>query len=152
MKLSTALLALLLPTSAFANGWSSQIQDGIKFASIQVGTTNAIEVSCDVGINAPITAINFVLNDTVPMANSSVRLTFDKQNPMFLTMDSEGGIGSSTSEGAEDFNTVLAKLKASSTVSVRIFDGSEAKFALRGSSKAIGACEPDFARYQLAQQ
>ena len=152
MKYSIALLALLLPTAAFANGWSSEIQDGIKFASVQNGAQNAIEVSCDVGINAPITAINFILNDTQPMANSPVRLTFDKKDPMFMTMDSEGGIGSTTSKGAQDFSTVLAKLKASSTVTVRIFDGSEAKFQLRGSSKAIGQCDPDFSRYQLAQQ
>lgn len=147
MKYSAALLALLLPVTAHASGWASDIADGINFASVQTGENNLIEVSCDVGINAPITAVSFILNDTSPLANSTVRLTFDKDQPVFFTMDAEGGIGSSTANGANDFNQVLAMLKSASTVKVRIYDGSEAKFALRGSSKAIGACEPDFSRY-----
>lgn len=147
MKYFIALAALCVPFAASAASWTSEIQDGLKIASVKNGETSLIEVTCDVGINAPVTAITFVLGDRLPIANSTVRLTFDDEKPIFVNVDNEGGIGSLTPEAAQDFENILAKMKAKSSVKVRIFDGSEDKFALRGSSKALGECEPDFARY-----
>lgn len=144
----TAILAVL-STSAQADTWSGQTQDGIRTATVS-NKASEISVFCDVGVNAPITSVNFVVEGVTPLPESTVRLEFDKDEPIYLLTDVEGGLGSLNQEDAQNFENVLALLKQKSRVKVRIFDGSEASFRLTGSSKAIGACESDFSRYQLA--
>lgn len=144
----TAIFAVLT-TTAHAETWIGQTQDGIRTASV-TNKSSEISVFCDVGVNAPITSVNFMIDGVVPLPESTVRLEFDKDEPIYLLTDEEGGLGSLNQEDAQNFENVLALLKQKSRVKVRIFDGSETSFRLTGSSKAIGTCESDFSRYQLA--
>lgn len=152
MKVFVAALAGLIAFSngAVAKNWTSQTSDGIKEARVALSDVDEILVLCDVGVNAPITSINFLINGTSPIPNSNIRMVFDRDQPMFIPVDAEGGIGSLNATDADLFEKIVALLKSKSKVKVRLFDGSEEVFRLSGSSKAIGTCATDYSRYQIA--
>lgn len=143
-------LFTLVPFAVEAGNWKGNTADGIREAKVENDADNLIFVLCDVGVNAPITSVNFVVEGVSPLPDSNVRMEFDKDEPIFVKVDAEGGIGSLNAQDADMFDDVLAKLKAKSRVKVRLFDGSESTFRLSGSSKAIGQCPSDYSRYQIA--
>ena len=139
-------------TAAFpvtANKWTAETTDGVHMASV-ISEENEILVLCDAGINAPITSINFVVNGIDPMPLSNIALFFDKDQPLYVVTDIEGGIGSNTQTDATTFTQVIDLLKSANKLKVRLFDGSQHTFRLSGSTKAIGNCTPDFNRFTLA--
>jgi hypothetical protein len=140
-------MTVAFPVSA--NRWTAETVDGVHMASV-VNDANEISVLCDAGINAPITSINFVVNDIVPMPLSKIALFFDKDQPIYVTTDIEGGIGSNTQTDATTFTQVIGLMKKANKLKVRLFDGSQHTFRLSGSTKAIGNCTPDFNRFTLA--
>lgn len=140
-------LAVAFPVSA--NTWVGETADGVHMASV-ASSESEIMILCDAGINAPITSINFVVDGVAPMPLSNIALFFDKDQPIYVTTDVEGGIGSATSQDAHNFENVLTLMKSSNKLKVRLFDGSTHTFRLSGSTKAIGTCTPDFQRFDLA--
>ena len=149
MKRMITSAALLLTASA-AGAWEAQTENGIHFARTNIGPNNEISVICDAGFNAPITSIYVVVEDIAPAPNSVLFVQFDNQSPLYIKTDLEGAIASETGQEARMFNQVVAGLKNSSQVKLRLFDGSEQVFDLKGSSDAIGDCKADFDKYQLA--
>jgi hypothetical protein len=147
LLLSTIAFLTALPVSA--NTWSGETVGGVRSASV-ISEENEIMVLCDAGINAPITSINFVVNGVTPLPQSNIVLFFDKDAPLYVTTDVEGGIGSATLPDAEKFTQVIDLMKSSNRLKVRLFDGSSHTFRLTGSTKAIGNCTADFHRYELA--
>ena len=142
-------IALTVAFPVSANKWTAETADGVHMTSV-VSDSNEITVLCDAGINAPITSINFVVDDVVPMPLSKIALFFDKEHPIYITTDVEGGIGSATQADAITFTQVIDQLKSANKLKVRLFQGSEYTFRLSGSTKAIGNCTPDFNRFTLA--
>jgi hypothetical protein len=145
----TTAIAMTIAFPVAANTWTAETADGVHMASV-VSDANEISVLCDAGINAPITSINFVVDDVVPMPLSKIALFFDKDQPIYITTDVEGGIGSATQADAIMFTQVIDQLKSANKLKVRLFQGSEHTFRLSGSTKAIGNCTPDFNRFTLA--
>jgi hypothetical protein len=148
-QILTTALALSATFPLYANTWTAETADGVHMASV-INDANEISVLCDAGINAPITSINFVVDDVVPMPLSKIALFFDKDLPIYITTDVEGGIGSATQADAITFTQVIDLMKSANKLKVRLFQGSEHTFRLSGSTKAIGNCTPDFNRFTLA--
>lgn len=148
--ISTALLSMAFAVPMHAETWNGINSDGIRQAMVGGSDHTQILVLCDIGVNAPITSVNFTINGTVPLPNSQVRMEFDNEDAIYVSTDVEGGIGSLTATDAEQFDRVVHLLKSKTSVKVRLFDGSERKFNLRGSTQAIGVCPSDYSRYQLA--
>lgn len=132
-----------------ANTWTGETADGVHMAAVN-SDGNEIMVMCDAGINAPITSISFLIDGVSPVAGSNIALYFDKDKPLFIATDDEGGIGSATQVDATAFTKVIGKMKSSNRLKVRLFNGAEHKFRLTGSTKAIGNCTADFNRFTLA--
>lgn len=148
LTLATVMSCIAFPSVAAE--WKGEIFDGVLEAKVEQSSNTHIILYCDVGINAPITAINVSIAGTTPSPNSTIRFAFDNDTPIFATADSEGGIASLEQTQEEIFSMLLNKLREKSQVSVRIYDGSEETFALMGSSDAIGDCTADYWRYQVA--
>lgn len=148
-RILTTAIALMIAFPVSANTWVGETADGVRMASV-ASDENEIMVLCDAGINAPITSINFVVNGVSPMPQSNIALFFDKDQPMYVTTDNEGGIGSATQKDAENFTNVIKLMKSSNKLKVRLFDGSTHTFRLSGSTKAIGTCTPDYKNLELA--
>lgn len=142
-------LAFLTAFPAGANTWTGETIDGVHSATV-INEENEILVLCDAGINAPITSINFVVDGVQPMPLSNIVLFFDKDEPMYVTTDAEGGIASATRHEAQNFTKVIGLMKSSNRLKVRLFDGSSHTFRLTGSTKAIGNCTADFNRFEMA--
>ena len=150
MKRMIQLSAALTISATAVNAWVGQTENGIHFASTNPDVGTEISVICDAGFNAPITSISVVIDDQVPAPNSVVYMQFDNDHPLYVITDVEGAIASNTGREARIFNQVVAGLKSSANVKMRLFDGSEQVFDLAGSTEAIGDCKADFDKYQLA--
>lgn len=146
----TGVAVAMLAIPASANSWIGQLDNGIRLAKVAPNENTEILVMCDAGINAPITSVNFMIDGAVPEPKTVVRLQFNNAEPMFVMLDAEGGIGSATASDAEKFREVVGLLKEKKNVRVRLYNGIQHKFALTGSTKAIGDCQADYDRTQLA--
>ncbi|GHA41112.1 hypothetical protein GCM10008927_01750 [Amylibacter ulvae] len=150
---AAVIVATLVASPVFAGSWNGSTTDGIRLASVTTKSADEIAVMCDVGINAPISAITFAINGTAPMPNSSVMMQFDKDAPIYATTDIEGGIGTFAHPDVEQFNRIVGLMKSKSRVKVRLFNGATATFALAGSSAAIGdKCAVHGDTMQMASQ
>lgn len=150
MRNLLAVAATMVAFPVNANIWNSSSADGILMATVTT-ETDEIAVLCDVGINAPITSINFVVQDNAPAPFTNVALFFDKDAPIYIGTDSEGAIGSITPKEAADFNKILDLIKVKSNLKVRLFNGATQTFKLSGSSDALGECRADFSNVEIAQ-
>ncbi len=145
----TTAFTICFAFPAGANTWTSETTDGVHMASV-ISDENEISVFCDAGINAPITSINFVVDGVTPVPLSNIALFFDKDLPIYIATDVEGGIGSTTQQDAIEFTNIIGLMKSANKLKVRLFNGSQHTFRLSGSTKAIGNCTPDFQRFTLA--
>lgn len=89
-------------------------------------------------------SVSFTLNGKEPSGNS-VFLTFDNENPESVWI-SNGEITSDCRACAANYDYVVNKLRSHSSVHVMFTNGDAARFTLKGSSRAIGQCTPDFYR------
>ncbi|WP_284376124.1 hypothetical protein [Amylibacter marinus] len=142
------LCALIIGTAAQANIWQSETQDGVLAATVQ-SEKGEISVFCDVGINAPITSINFLIQDSAPAPLSNVALFFDKEPPIFVQTDIEGALGSTSETEAQNFSMLLERMRGANALKVRLFNGISEKFTLKGSTSAISNCTPDYQRLSM---
>ncbi|PIB24812.1 hypothetical protein BFP76_06485 [Amylibacter kogurei] len=153
MLKAAVIVATLVASPVFAGSWNGSTTDGIRLASVTTKSADELAVMCDVGINAPISAVTMTINGTSPMPNSTVMLQFDKDAPIYATTDDEGGIGTFTHEDVAQFNRIITLMKSKSKVKARLFNGETATFALRGSSAAIGdECAVHGDTMQMASQ
>lgn len=70
-----------------------------------ISDENEISAFCDAGINAPITSINFVVDNVTPIPLGNIVLYFDKDQPIYVITNAEGGIGSTTQSHSHKSST-----------------------------------------------
>lgn len=145
------IITTLIAWPSFSASWVGFTENGIHHASIGSEQNNQILLLCDAGINAPITSINFTIQNTVPMPGTQVMLKFSKAKPIYVMVDSEGGIGSNTRKESKQFIQIIEMLKSKNDVQIRLYNGETESFALNGATKAIGKdCITDYNRFQIA--
>lgn len=142
---ATSLLAS--PALSFGQDeqWQSGWGQGVAEAIVTRGPGNQIYVTCSDGGNPfSKTGISFMLGGRAP-TGEHVTLTFDNEDPENIWI-TNGEITSDCRACAANYEYVIEKLKAHSSVHVLFENGDAARFTLEGSSSAITACIPDFAR------
>lgn len=148
LLLTTATCLLLAPMTASAFGndqtWESGFGQGVAEAIITQGAGNEIYVTCDSGAGREATEIRFTIGGKSP-AGSRLTMVFDGQAPEQVWI-ADGGIKSNCRACAGTYQWVVERLKKHARVHVMTEDGATASFSLKGASKAIGDCVPDFFR------
>lgn len=141
-----SMLVIALPSHAAAETWKSGFGQGVVEATVEKGPGNYIRVSCEAGFGKPVTGIDFHLAGQSPRPNSNVTLIFDNEDPVEVQIDQFGQIGSNCRACESWFTLVLNGIRKHRSVYVRFENGLGTRFSLTGASKAIGTCEPDFAK------
>lgn len=135
------------PTWAFGRDdrWESGWGQGVSEAIVTHGPGNQIYVTCnDGGSSFSHTGISFMLGGRSP-TGSSITLTFDNEDPLPVWI-TDGEITSDCRACAGNYEYIVTKMKAHSSVHVLFESGNAARFTLKNSSNAIAPCTPDFAR------
>ncbi len=134
------LVACVASRTIAAEGrWSSDAGDGFRQARVAAGPGNEIVVTCDTGGGAG-NAIEVFVGGATPASGSLVSIIFDRAGPEEVLIDGEGSITTDSRETVGTFIGVIDGLKRHNRVTLRLADGREAVFSLKGSSKAIGDC------------
>lgn len=123
--------------------WGAYTGQGIREASVTSGPQNQLLLACDLG-GSPSrmgSSLSVEISGGKAPAGSTGTLAFDGGQPIPVTFNSENAIHvENTSASIGQFNFIVASLKRHNTVLVRLPNGEQARFSLRGSSRAIGNC------------
>ena len=122
--------------------WWSDFRQGIREAGVKSGPVNELTISCDIGspVN-PGSSISIFVDDAKAPAGSVGEMTFGRGRPIAITFNEENAITVDNSNASiGSFNYLIGSLKRHGSVLVRMPDGAQARFSLRGSSRAIGHC------------
>ncbi len=122
--------------------WWSDFRQGIREAGVKSGPVNELTISCDIGspVN-PGSSISIFVDDAKAPAGSVGEMTFDRGRPIAITFNEENAITVENSNASiGTFNYLIGSLKRHGSVLVRMPDGAQVRFSLRGSSRAIGHC------------
>ena len=137
-------LNLFLALPADAETWRDGFGQGVAEAWVDKDPGNRIYVACEAGWGRPITGISFMLAGRSPEPNSTITLIFDARDPIEVTVDKDGKVGSNCRACAGWFEFVRDKLKSSASVYVRFSEAAGTRFSLKGAANAIGECKADF--------
>lgn len=123
--------------------WGAYTGQGIREASVTSGHQNQLLLACDLGVSPSRmgSSLSVEISGGKAPAGSTGTLAFDGGQPIPVTFNSENAIYvEKTSASIGQFNFIVASLKRHNTVLVRLPNGEQAQFSLRGSSRAIGNC------------
>ncbi|MBO9422378.1 peptidoglycan-binding protein [Labrenzia sp. R4_2] len=127
--------------------WGAEFGQGIVEASVGDGNGSELRLVCNIsGLDTIASKLSFGPQSGVPSfasAGSTVEFLFDGLHsaPILLNAD-DSFVVKKDAVSIGTFNFLIGRLKKHSFVVVKLPDGQQLKFSLRGSSKAIGLCPP----------
>lgn len=125
-----------MSTTALSQQWVQTESDGLIVAEIEEGASR-LTVRCSPNIEIGQNAIRVDLNGTPVTGQTQFQFNDGSQQAVLLE---NGMMGADTDNNAALFSGVISRLKQASDVTVRLPDGAEQTFSLRGSTRAIGEC------------
>lgn len=120
--------------------WVQGYGQGVIEATVTAGAGNRILVACDTSHR--LTAMHVTIGGQTPTGDRLI-FTFDDLDPASMFFPS-GHLRSDNHAGADNFTSIIERLKRHGSVHVMTPKGDGARFTLAGSSAAIGECLADF--------
>lgn len=127
--------------------WGAEFGQGIVEASVGDGNGSELRLVCNIsGLDTIASKLSFGPQTGVPSfasAGSTVEFLFDGLHsaPILLNAD-DSFVVEKDAVSIGTFNFLIGRLKKHSFVVIKLPDGQQLNFSLRGSSKAIGVCPP----------
>lgn len=144
---STALLAVS-GTAAVAQDWSAVDANGVREASVE-NNGAAIRFDCSTSDLTVPNAITLTVGDAA--INGPVTFSFDNGTSV-AGIFANNTLVADTAENGAVFSLVRDLMRSQNGVNVAARNVPEQAFALRGSGRAIGACEVDEASFATAPE
>lgn len=144
LRVTFIIVAVLLASPAIAKDgvWETGTHQGVREASVSMGAGNWILVSCPLSSGGG--SVFFTVGGSVKYSGN-VLITFNGDEPFSLGLR-DSFFGSATMAELSGYNRLIAGMKAHSWMNVRIADGRNTTFPLKGSSAAIGDCPAEIGR------
>ncbi|WP_282045942.1 peptidoglycan-binding protein [Roseibium album] len=123
--------------------WGSYTGQGIREASVTSGPQNQLLLACDLGASpfGAGSSLSIEVGGDKAPAGSTGTMAFDGGQPIPVHFDADNSVQVENSNASiGQFNFIVSSLKRHSTVLVSLPNGKQARFSLRGSSRAIGNC------------
>lgn len=144
LRVTFVIAAVFLASPAMAEDgvWESGTHQGVREATVSMGAGNWILVSCPLSWGGG--SVFFTVGGSVKY-NGNVLITFNGDEPFSLGL-TDSFFGSGTMAELSGYNRLIAGMKAHSWMNVRLADGRNTTFPLKGSSAAIGDCPAEIGR------
>lgn len=126
----------LLASSVSAQQWE-RVDGGMSYIAQIEQNQSSLRIGCSADIELGQNYLEMSLGDHP--VEGQTQFQFDDGSQQAVLLDG-GQLRADTSNNASLFTGVTSRLKSASKVTIRLLDGAEHTFVLRGSSRAIGEC------------